>query len=408
MKENFFNVMKVVRVLAQNSTIDVKRSFTDFLSDRITIASSEESLLKFIEKLAKLLCADFGKISDSAGIKFTTVVGSDNAKSILNWFREFPKIASMVATLPRQEQTKEACDSLIIDYCNEESGQALPQGNFDIPIKIEMLSPLAHGSDQKAGNATLFRRMQILSNTGSVLNLPFYAGNAFRGELRDVLADHFLNSIGIKPSKNNPKIALWFFHSLYAGGALEENSKAAKAIGELMGKNGSVKADGIHQFRDTLPALSLLGCALGNRILCGRVKFSDYRPACYEWGYGEKPVGQLFEWTYLTRREDNEGHEDGENKSMIANTECLRAGTVLHGGVDIDYHISDLEKSALGRGLLEIQNKGYIGAESRRGFGKIKMEIDNIPSPDLYDNFLNENKNNIINYLTQMDIICTQ
>lgn len=399
-----YPVLNVVRFISNNAKIKVHRSMSDFLSDRIMQAGTEPTLLAFIERLSKLMDADIGELYTSSGMDFINIAGGEKANAILYWIRSYPRIVSMIAVLPKKELVQEACDSIVIENSFEKTGAALPQGEFDIKIKTTLLSPLSHGADMKAGNATLFRRMQILSDTNCILNLPFYSGNAFRGEMRDCLADHFLYSMGITTNRSKPEIALWFFHSLYAGGALEEDSKAAKALGSQLGANGAIKAEGIYKFRDTLPALSVLGCALGNRILAGRVKFSDHRPECIEWGNGSLPSAQLMEWTYLTRREDFEGHEDGENKSMIANSECLRAGTVMHGGVDIDTHISDLEKSALGCGLQLMIKKGVIGAESRRGFGKVKIEIENIPDETLYLNFLKENKDKILDYLNKLGV----
>lgn len=404
MKEKFYVVMNVVRFIANNAKIKINRSRSDFLADRIVQSCTEPTLLASIEKLSKLMDADLGELYTSSGIEFLKISGESESMEILQWLSQYPRIAALIASLPKAEQAKDVCDSIIIEKAIEKNGKALPQGEFDIKIKMATLSPLSHGSDTKAGNATLFRRMQVLSDTNSILNLPFYSGNAIRGEMRDILADHFLQALKIKNNRSNPKIALWFFHSLYAGGSLEEDSKAAKALGAQLGANGTIKAEGVYKFRDTLPALSMLGCALGNRILPGRVQFSDYRPECLEWGNGNIPASQLMEWTYLTRREDFEGHEDGENKSMIANSECLRPGVVLHGGIDIDNHISDIEKSALGCGLNLLMNKN-IGAESRRGFGKIKMEIENIPDEKPYLEYLEKNEKEILKYLADLNVL---
>ena len=148
--------------------------------------------------------------------------------------------------------------------------------------------------------------MNVLSDTGSIMSLPFYAGNSLRGMVRDLLADNFISALGMSPRKDEPPISLWFFQCLYSGGALEENSSAAKMINAELGKNGIVNTDGVRRFRDMLPGLSLLGTALGNRIVCGRVEFGDLRPRCKEWGTGTLPVGNLFDWQFLTRREEHE------------------------------------------------------------------------------------------------------
>lgn len=265
------------------------------------------------------------------------------------------------------------------------------------------MSPFAHGGDNKAGNATLFRRQDIMCQNGAVVSLPFYAGNAFRGSLRDILADDFIKSLGMVPRRDRPPVNLWFFHVLYAGGALEEASQATKSVIKKMGDNGAAKATGIYEFRDNLPNISLIGAAMGNRILSGRAMFADFRPQCKEYTTGDKPVDELFEWTFLTRHENHEDHE--EHHGMIANTECLKAGIRMDGGIDMSEHISDLEKSALGRALEIVQGKGYLGAENRRGLGKVKIEYDNIPDSASYINYLKNNKDKIIDYLKEVDAL---
>lgn len=401
MKEQFYQVMRVLRYIAQNGSTKVSRNLSDFVSDKFLQLANEPTLLSFVDKFSTIMDASFEDMHPDMKVEIMPAITGENAQSILHWIRTYPKIAGMLATIGKWEAQKEACEMVEIEPYIRTNGIAIAQPKFDIGIKLTTLSPLSHGDDNKAGNATLFRRMEVMTNNG-VVSLPYYAGNAFRGQLRDILADHFLESIGISARRDKPKVALWFFHALYAGGALEENSKSGKALASLMGDNGAVKADGIYQFRDTFPALSLFGVALGNRILTGRFKSADYRPACIEWANGDKPVNELLEWFYLTRREDHEGHEDDKNASMIANTECIKIGVTLIGGIDIDTHISDMELSALGKGLQLMQQKGYIGANSNRGFGRVQIDIENLPDSTLYENYLSENKEKIVQFLVKL------
>lgn len=277
------------------------------------------------------------------------------------------------------------------------SGIARPDTPHQINISMKCLSPLAHGADGKAGNATVFRRMSVLTDTGNVISLPFYSGNAFRGQMRDLLADDFLRLLGITPRKDRPPISLWFFHALYAGGALEDGGAAEKALKKILGSAGAVKASGIYDFRNALPALSLLGCAMGNRILGGRMKISDFRPKCRQWGTGETDASELMEWLYLTRREDHEAHD--EHHGMIANCECLCAGTEMIGGIDPDMHAMPLEISALGRGLRLMTAAGYVGAENRRGLGRVEITADNLPDEAPYVEYVTGMRKNILIYL---------
>lgn len=277
MKDILLTIFAVLRFIYNHSKITGKRNGSEFFADRIVQAATEKTLLAFAERLSKLVDADIGSIWESRGVEFLRISGTQDAAKVYQWIRLYPRIVAMISALPRMEQVEEAIESIEIESVKED-GCAIPQGKYEIPIEITTLSPLAHGADIKAGNATLFRRMQVLSDTGATLSLPFYSGNALRGQMRDLLADDFLRAIDIKPSRTNPPIALWFFHTIYAGGALEENSDAAKAFGKLLGTNGAIKAEGIYQFRDTLPMISALGCSIGNRIIEGRANFGDFRP----------------------------------------------------------------------------------------------------------------------------------
>lgn len=403
MNETLKNTMNFIRFIAKKADIKVHRGFADFLADRIIQAATQQNLIAMAEKLAALLNSEMQAIPDRVTADFLKTANSPDSLAVLNWFREYPRVGAMIAMQKTDELYQECIATLEINAISGDRGTAYPSRAYDIPIRMECISPLAHGSDTKAGNATLFRRMQVLSTTGQTLLLPFYAGNAFRGQMRDLLADHFLKSLGFEPSKTKPPCNLWFFHTLYAGGALEENSAQAKALGEKTGKSGAAKAGGLTEFRDMIPCLSLLGCALGNRVISGRINCGDYRPECREWGNDtDISAGSLFEWIYLTRREDHENHEKGDNSSMIANCEVLKAGTVMHGGIDLSLHMTEIEISCLGMGLKLMQEKGYIGAENRRGTGQVRIAIENMPDSAPYEAYLNEKKKAILTYLMEI------
>lgn len=396
---NLIYVIKIIYALRLNAGINIKRNISAFLADRIVQACTEASLLSAIEKLAKLLDADMGKIYSDSGIDFLMIQKKEGLK-YLNWLRRYPKIAAMICCLNKWSDIEIAVENIDVEDLEDESGIALPQGKFDIPIIFETLSPLSHGADTKAGNATLFRRMQIMSTTGCCIELPFYAGNAIRGQIRDLLADHLIETLGLKKHS----LEKWFYYIIYSGGSLSENADATKVFSELLGKHGAIKSDGIHQFRDTLPGLSVLGSAIGNRILSGRVNISDFRPECHEWANGEKKASELFTWLYFTRREDDESHEQGDNSSMIVNTECIKIGVKFHGGIDMCKHISYLEKSALGYGLKVLTEHGYLGASNRMGYGKVNVEINNLPDIKLYEDFIKDNRDDIRNYLAKLNV----
>jgi hypothetical protein len=400
-KSDLQDVLFYVRSIGKAKDIKVHRGFTDFLADKIKQAATEKNLFAFFERLCVLLNTQVQFVEEAA-LKSFLNVPSAQKKIILRWLRQNNKLVAMIANMRNEADIKEAIEQIEIDE-SADGDYVLNISKFEIPIMIICLSPLAHGADMKAGNATLFRRMQVKSQNGNILSLPFYAGNAIRGEMRDLLADHFLKSLGIA-TRNAKAIKLWFFHTLYSGGCLEENSEQEKVLGKKLGNSGASKAQGIAEFRKMIVPCSVLGTALGNRVLSGRFNISDFRPVCKEWGSGTQDVDSFFEWLFLTRREDNEQHEAGDNSSMIANTEVLKIGVVLNGGIDIHGWANDLERSCLAMGLKLLKNHGFIGAENRRGFGKVDIVF---PEQDasIYESFLEDNKDKILQYLQEIGAI---
>ena len=398
--------LQFVREIKQAANIKVGRHFDDFFTSRIVQATTESTLMSAMERLAKSVNADGSKVFGKTVAGMVAAAASEESLSILEWMRRHPRVVSMVASLKSKddfEQTLEAIAPQIKTVAQATGSVCGNQPSFDIPIKAELLSPLAHGSDGKAGNATLFRRRQAITDSGSVVTLPFYAGNAIRGQIRDLLADHLLLSLGYTPRRDKPPCAIWFFHALYAGGVLEEQSKTMDKINAELGKHGGLRTDGLRRVRDMLPGLSLLGAAIGNRILPGRVCVSDLRPHCREWGLAEIPAAELFDWEYLTRREDYEGRgENDDHTGMIAMTEVLRSGVIMSGGVDIDRHASELERSALGMGLSLLKERSMLGAENRRGFGKVFFTMENVPDPALYQQYLSDKADLIREYLEEI------
>ncbi|MCK5615013.1 hypothetical protein KAR91_74815 [Candidatus Pacearchaeota archaeon] len=400
MNDELLKTVEIIRQIKNASKIKTKRNFMDFFSDRIRQAVTEVTLLKAIERLCNLTSVEITYIGKDRMLNFIKAASLPRSNDILNWLREYPNIAAMIAFMDGND-ARDAVEQIEMSVSKKKTpGTAILRKAFDINVVATCTTPLAHGGDTKAGNASLFRRMDVLSDTNYVLNLPYYAGNAIRGQVRDLLADHFLRALDIMPNKSRPPIELWFFHCLYAGGALEEVSKSTAAISKIAG-NTAQKAGGIKLIRDMMPALSLLGFAVGNRILSGRCSFGDWRPACKEWGYPDVNVsaGDLIEWVFLTRREDHEGHDNDKNSSMIASTECLKIGTELRGGINISSHAIDVEKGALAKGLMLLQEIGHIGAENRRDLGGIKVEFEGLPDTVPYESFLIENKQDIIDFL---------
>jgi hypothetical protein len=401
--------LDTIREIRNTSAIKTKRNFSDFFADRIYQAAIEPTMIGMIERLIKSVDASIGFIGSDVISAFMQSSNTTESQDVLAWIRKYPRMAAMIVALKKGDY-EAAIEEIQIQPTTNDNSVVTRVPSYDIPIQATLLSPLSHGGDLKLGNTTLFRRRQVVTETGRILELPFYSGNAIRGQMRDLLANHMLESLGLLPRQDNqPVLNLWFFHALFAGGLLEERTKIMEGINKELGNNGSVRTEGMRRFRDMLPALSVLGTALGNRVLSGRICVGDLRPNCMEWGNGEVPLHQLFDWEFITRREDFEDRsEDDEHTGMIVNTEVLKTGTILTGGIDVFQHTGEIGLSCLGKGLELWKNRGMIGAENRRGMGSVDIAIENMPSVEAYDTWLREKKVEILDYLNTIGALCTQ
>ena len=108
----------------------------------------------------------------------------------------------------------------------------LPDPTAVVPVPhygalLTLTSPLAHGADSKAGNVNLVRREPAVDPlTGRRCLVPFLSGNAFRGQLRDVLAWRFLALLDLAPEDIPPGVA----HTLFAGGSIEAGADTLDVV----------------------------------------------------------------------------------------------------------------------------------------------------------------------------------
>ncbi len=382
----------------------------ELFESRVLQALSESTLLKFGESLAELM----GYAPSGDVLQGLIEDSEKKGKRIMHWISEHYKLASTLATMSvfKKNEFEDCMAEISIEDAPPAGDKLIGLPKPDINTEITLLSPLSHGSDKRAGNATLFRRFKAKAANGGLLVLPYYAANAARGHMRDLLADHFTAMLGLKPDRKNPPYSAWFFHVLYAGGGLEqakkgsELEKAAKMMGER--DNASVELGEHFTIRHMVPMLSLLGFSLASQILGGRFEPMDFVPICAESGLSDQPVSSLMDWEYITRREDMEQlGEDDKHHGMIANYEVMVRGSRLLGGFDIHRNATDLEKSCLAKGLELWQENGTIGGGARGGFGKVKINYETDLTGELYEQYLTDNKEKIMEYLKELGgVLC--
>jgi hypothetical protein len=408
-------IISVISFITKTSTIKGSGNYWDFMADRLRIATTESSLLGCVNRLIEVLGSP--PLPNDLSQSLLRATSAPDAGICLQWLADQPKIAISIVASKEESELNLLITNLVASYeAKDRSKLSLaPRQGFDIRLSATVTQALSHGAEIKAGNATLFRRCGVKGG----MQLPFYAGNAVGGQLRDLLADHFLQSLGLPLDKADPILAIWFFHILYSGGIMADGNIPKEFEKELVGSQaGAVKSSGVRTLRDMIPFFSVLG-GVGKYPLEGYVYINDLRPECVEWGTGETPANQLITWRYLTRRDDFEGRDKKVNKkgepksdddstndntSMIVNTECLAEGTMLEGGIDVSRHISELELSVIAKGLELLKFDGYLGGKKHRGYGRVILEIDSELNLDstVYSNYLRDNKQEILDYIDRI------
>lgn len=411
MKLTIDTVTKTLSVLGElvnNATLNVSRNRYDFYADRLRVATTESNLLAAVNRYSELLGCPV--LSEQSTMNIMRASSAADAKAVYQWLREQPKVAIGMTKIKYDERAA-VIEALVEAYEAQEVKEGIqkPRRPFDIGITALVTQALAHGDDAKAGNAQLFRRCDVRGG----LRLPFYSGNAIGGAMRDLLADHYLQALGIKLDKAEPAVNIWAFHLLYSGGIMADGAIPKEFERVLTGAAaGTMRSDGVRQLRNMIPFFSMMG-GIGKTPMEGYAYINDLRPQCIEWGTGDTSVNDLMSWRFLARRDDFEGRTskqqlaDGDsqaetaNTSMLANTECLAEGTVLDGGIDVSNHMSEIEMSALSRGLLLLQEHGYLGGKKHRGYGRVNIEYQTSITldPKPYDDYLQVHKAEILEYL---------
>ena len=406
--ETVTKTLSVLGALLNSATLNVSRNRYDFYADKLRQAATEPDLLAAMNRLGELLGCSI--LPDEELKNILLASKAVDAKAIYQWIREQPRISVGFAK-SKKDDLPVLIEALCASYEAREivAGTQKARPSFDINIKATVLQALSHGDDTKAGNAELFRRCDVRGG----MKLPFYSANAIGGVMRDLLADHFTQSLGFKVDRAEPVWATWFFHLLYSGGIMMDGFIPKEFERILTGASaGTVRSDGSRQLRNMLPYFSMLG-GIGKHPIEGYVYINDLRPNCIEWGTGDESINGMMGWRFLARRDDYEGRtskaqkeagdagEDTANTSMLASTECLIEGVVLQGGIDVSSHMTEIERAALYKGLNLLKEYGYLGGKKHRGGGLCEIEYVTEHTLDAkpYDDYLAKNKDEIIGYL---------
>jgi len=263
------------------------------------------------------------------------------------------------------------------------------------------LSPIVHGGEQRGTTMTEFRRVKAVVE-GKVELLPVISGNSVRGILRRRCAEFSLQAAGIDSVKH-----LATYQLLFGGGKLGGKKGSHKAAGQIPDKYINVAEE--RTLRELLPALSVFGGSLFNRILGGKLDPSEWMPICRE-AKGMLPeeyheqaeqfsMYDLLDIIPFTRRDSakerrlqqyldadtlaiyeqqKEATQDDDEKEQAQQGryayEALIPGTVFA----VEFVLHDLDEVEMGTflgGLALFATYPRIGGRAGWGWGKVKLNL---------------------------------
>jgi len=258
---------------------------------------------------------------------------------------------------------------------------------------ITLVEPLVH-TEKQYGVASKFRRMKIVVD-GQVEEIPFYSGNSIRGILRRLGARHLLRSVEVKEKQ----LSTGLNHALFRGGQLRR------------GEAATYDTDFICELRGKLPLLSLLGVAIHQQLVPGKLFVGHAIPIAKETSFMtgvDRPISvwDLMQMTMFTRRDDRSQKDKADREvqaeQMLYKYEVMIPGTQLsHYFVLND--ANEVERACFMRLLKEFNGHMRLGGNARIGFGRIEWTypepVEKATKP--YDGFLEENREEIKRYLLE-------
>ncbi len=240
-------------------------------------------------------------------------------------------------------------------------------------IRYKMLSPVSH-IGETASTGSYFQT--ILTSGGRV---PVITGNSIRGQLRDSMALHLLDTMG-RGNLLGVKVSKDIFNILFSGGNI----------------NGAMKDDveKAKKIRAHFPLISLMGGGLGDMIMSGKLISTFAYPVCEE---TEEITGvpgvvswhSLIDEIEFTRTDDGKNdqlfrylQDAAEEKTAKASTQMrfsvqyMAAGTEFVQDMIFLPGTTDLEIGAFYAGMKKWFETPRLGGMAAKGFGLFDAEVE--------------------------------
>lgn len=261
----------------------------------------------------------------------------------------------------------------------------------DVPGLIEAVSPISHNGSEKTGNVPILREVACWdAEQGKRVTVPYLSGNAIRGILRRLIMRDMIETLNYEVQSRK------LHHALYSGGNLESTDDNTGVIDIALRT----------QIRDTIPALGVLGTAIGNQMLPGCLIDELAMPVCRERRRylsesllsdprvavrAEQHVRTFTDFVYATRRDDLHAERDADEQAqqMLIEFQTFIPGTLFTHGFRLE-EPSTLEASCLGRMIDLWMAKPFVGGKSGSGHGHVRLQYENKPDGAIYVAYLHE------------------
>ena len=258
-----------------------------------------------------------------------------------------------------------------------------------IADKVKALSPIHTGSDEVSGIDRGIRRREYLVDNETI-EVPIVSANSFRGILRRVVADDFINFLGLELKSLDPS----FYYLLFSGGALSKSEGVINIVER-------------EKFYKNVPMIRVFGGATGSAILPGCLIVEDLVPVVKELERftGEESDVSFFDVVseeFGTRKDDYpyKGEVDTQTQQMLYRYEVLKAGVELTFNIFLQNIASEIDEDIVVRGLNLLKEEKRLGAKSNIGLGK--LEFPELPKEKgVYKKYVEENKESIVKYLKE-------
>ena len=250
---------------------------------------------------------------------------------------------------------------------------------FKLCGEFSLRSPLSHIGEAVSTVAYLVQD-PVVQPDGTVTEVFCYNGNAWRGQLRDLMARRVADAVGGNLNVNA-------FHFLFSGGRLDK-------------QEDTLDLAAARSLRAALPMLGLLGGGIGSQLLGGRLRVFGSYPVCQEaipilparlHEDADKVSYKALTFEKEFSRRDDGKLEDGDRYMMPVNaprklnakgkvmadqmrmtSELVAPGTRLHTELHMA-HVNSLEVGCLLLALVDFAEAPCIGGQANRGHGLVNL-----------------------------------